>query len=103
VNQLLKTIVFKAGAQGPSAPLEIQPGHVTLFVGPNHSGKSLLLREIHGEIPRTEPIAGNKVLARLSFYPLDAVIQEKLRQELTSSASDYLVGEQSIGRTANPR
>ncbi len=42
----LKKLVFRAGATAGAAPLEIEPGVVTVFVGPNNSGKSRGLAEI---------------------------------------------------------
>jgi len=39
-------IRFHAGPRPGASPLEIQPGSVVIFVGPNNSGKSLALREV---------------------------------------------------------
>ncbi len=43
---MLRTLLFHFGASGSAAPLELSPGPMTVFVGPNNSGKSLALREI---------------------------------------------------------
>lgn len=43
---MLKKIQLRFGAKGISEKLAIEPGSVTIFVGPNNSGKSLILREI---------------------------------------------------------
>lgn len=42
INEL--TLKFGPARNGP--PLVFSPGAVTIFVGPNNSGKSLVLREI---------------------------------------------------------
>jgi hypothetical protein len=46
-------IRFRSGP-GPGRPsLEVAPGTVLIFVGPNNSGKSLALGEIESHIPKT--------------------------------------------------
>lgn len=45
---LIDRIVLRQGAVPDSPPLHFAPGPVTVLVGPNNSGKSLLLREIEG-------------------------------------------------------
>lgn len=43
---LLKQLRFKNGPKPDAPPLEITPGNVTVFVGPNNGGKSSALRDI---------------------------------------------------------
>jgi len=43
---MIKKLKLKFGPQPNSEPLSFDPGAVTVFVGPNNSGKSMLLREI---------------------------------------------------------
>ena len=43
---VLERISLRAGATSDAPGLAFQPGSVTLFVGPDNSGKSLVLREI---------------------------------------------------------
>jgi hypothetical protein len=43
---MLRTIVLRFGAGENQEPLRFSPGPMTVFVGPNNSGKSLALREI---------------------------------------------------------
>ena len=43
---MLDNIVLKFGEAPDAEPLTIQPGSMTVLVGPNNSGKSLTLREI---------------------------------------------------------
>ncbi|MBJ2153775.1 ATP-dependent endonuclease [Paracoccus sp. IB05] len=48
-NMLLEHLIFKSGPKPESPPLEIDPGRVTVFVGPNNGGKSSALRDITNE------------------------------------------------------
>ena len=43
---MLRTLLLRFGAGEDDAPLRFTPGPMTVFVGPNNSGKSLALREI---------------------------------------------------------
>lgn len=45
---MIKSIKLLFGAHGKTDSLNFEPGAVTVFVGPNNSGKSLILREIEG-------------------------------------------------------
>lgn len=47
---MLKQIVLKFGSVPGAAPLAFDPLSMTVFVGPNNSGKSLILREIYGKL-----------------------------------------------------
>jgi predicted ATPase len=43
----IEKLVFAGGATPESAPLELHPTSITIFLGPNNGGKSTALREIH--------------------------------------------------------
>lgn len=43
---MISKLVFKFGSQDSIEPLQLEPTALTIFVGPNNSGKSLILREI---------------------------------------------------------
>jgi len=43
---MLKSLILRFGPNGISDRLSITTGAMTVFVGPNNAGKSLLLREI---------------------------------------------------------
>lgn len=43
---MIEELILKFGSDPDWPPLTFKPGPVTIFVGPNNSGKSLLLREI---------------------------------------------------------
>jgi ABC-type cobalamin/Fe3+-siderophores transport system ATPase subunit len=45
---MISKIVLQFGSSAASPPVEFEPGRMTVVVGPNSSGKSLLLREIRG-------------------------------------------------------
>lgn len=45
---MLRAVILRFGADETEEPLEFAPGPMTVFVGPNNSGKSLALREIEG-------------------------------------------------------
>jgi len=47
---MLNRIVLKFGPVPGASPLTFDPLSMTVFVGPNNSGKSLILREIYGQI-----------------------------------------------------
>jgi ABC-type cobalamin/Fe3+-siderophores transport system ATPase subunit len=96
MEQLIKKIELRSGPTGPGKTVEIETGHMTVFVGPNHSGKSVLLREIKEHIPRADVSLGNKVLQKVSFNPFDAEFQRQLRDELGTSATEYLEGERAM-------
>jgi len=43
---MIKRLFFKFGPFGTQDPLVLEPSAMTVFVGPNNSGKSLILREL---------------------------------------------------------
>jgi len=76
---VIKGLHLKFGSSGESNPLSFDPNPVTVFVGPNNSGKSLILREIeefiHGggssEIER-------KIINALTLVSIDALAARML-------------------------
>jgi len=54
-NQKLRieSLEFYAGSQGSEKPLQISVGNITVLVGPNNSGKSLVLEEIEARVKRS--------------------------------------------------
>ncbi len=63
----LREITFVAGPSGHSAPSRLTPGVVTLLVGPNNSGKSIALTELHAwatqMVDPAQPWPGGWVIA----------------------------------------
>lgn len=69
---MIKTIQLKFGSFPGQAALTFEPGHLTVFVGPNNSGKSLLLREIEYSILHAGDRKGvNKIVQQVEERRLD--------------------------------
>lgn len=84
---MIRQIHLKSGQSPQSAPLSFEPTPLTIFVGPNNSGKSLLLREIEDFCSHGQKRDSFCVLNNLEFEPLpiDQVgpIMESLREWLS--------------------
>jgi ABC-type polar amino acid transport system ATPase subunit len=63
---MIKNIIFKFAAGGS---LEITPTYLTIFIGPNNSGKSLALREI-AQFCKSGGNIGNLLVDKLEFQTL---------------------------------
>jgi predicted ATPase len=87
--RLVSKITLKFGARPEQAPLELTPTGITLFVGPNNSGKSLVLREIE-KFCATNSSEGNHILQSVDFSLPDA---ESLRRDISASKSAPNQGE----------
>lgn len=61
---MLKRIALKFGPNGFDSELSLEPVGVTIFVGPNNSGKSLVLREVQ-TYAESGPQAGSKIVSFL--------------------------------------
>lgn len=66
----LQELQFRAGPTADSPATSVSPGHVTILVGPNNSGKSMALREIYDWSSQSSspprPWTGGKVVERVS-------------------------------------
>ena len=81
----ISQITFRAGSKPGSASLVVNPGNVTLLVGPNNSGKSRVLREIEGWVYGDDSIL--KVVADIKIYPpKDAANAEALLSQFKTEA-----------------
>ena len=80
---------FGPSPEGPPLTISLQPS-ITVFVGPNNSGKSLLLREIASYCSGAFD-APRKILGRLKFSAVD---DETAKRELEEIRSPDLEGEQ---------
>src|SRR3977135_338599 len=85
-ERLLETVGLKSGPKGPSDPLIFSPASVNLFVGPNHSGKSLLLREIQTALQDPDQAAHRKVLQEITFSPFDEKRRSILADEIRAAS-----------------
>lgn len=80
----LSTAKFHAGPGPGKPPLEIKPGTVVIFVGPNNSGKSLALREIENWCFGQDTV--RKVIDSIEVdFPDDPAHAEQLLKEFESS------------------
>ena len=64
---MIKNITLKFGSSPGSNPINIPTAPVTIFVGPNNSGKSLILNEMHNFC--SKGLRGNpfKILDKIEF------------------------------------
>src|SRR5690349_13404588 len=68
---MISTIELKFGSKINSKDLEFNPTHITVFVGPNNSGKSIALKEIvHYAQTGTETI-GYRILKNMIFSKIE--------------------------------
>ncbi|WP_434300227.1 ATP-dependent nuclease [Corallococcus exiguus] len=86
---MLKYIRLNFGPSPHAPPLQLTPGPITLFIGPNNSGKSLLLKEVAKffdnpkEIRGTQKIVADLDLARpAKGIPLRSVLDQLGAQEV---------------------
>jgi len=78
-NMLLQNISFTNGPRPGEPPLEIVPGRVTVFVGPNNGGKSSALRDITSEFV-FDPSHVQKVISDLRIVN---VTRERAAQKIS--------------------
>lgn len=82
--KLIEKISLKFGASEDSAKLELAPTGITLFVGPNNSGKSLILREIE-KCCATHNKSGNLILDNIGYSIPD---KENILKDLKSKETE---------------
>ena len=84
---MIKTLSLKFGATGNAPGLRLDPLRTTVFVGPNNSGKSLLLREIQSYIEGNRS-STQKILGKIQpMYPDPATAETMLDSRISSSKS----------------
>lgn len=77
---LIERITFKHGATREAQPIDLVPGRVTIFVGPNNGGKSSALREITNEFIFKKDLQ-NHVISALKIANISRkMAEEKLSQ-----------------------
>ena len=64
---MIENIQLKVGRSVGSLPQTIDTTPVTVFVGPNNSGKSMMLSEIHQLCMSGKPNASSKILENIKF------------------------------------
>jgi ABC-type cobalamin/Fe3+-siderophores transport system ATPase subunit len=93
---LIQSLTLKAGPNGSGAPLNLACGTVTLFVGPNHSGKSVLLDEIRTAMPNPQLLKATKVLAEMAFNPISPAQVASWRTEFEAAAKELGTTPQQV-------
>jgi predicted ATPase len=81
-EHLIERVILRSGPKGLAGPLEFAPASVNVFVGPNHSGKSLLLRELQAAIQHPKQAPHRKVLHDLTFTPWNENQKSAIAAEL---------------------
>tara|TARA_R110002049_G_C9133622_1_gene559167 strand:+ start:526 stop:2205 length:1680 start_codon:yes stop_codon:yes gene_type:complete len=94
--KLIKRISLKFGAGEGAESLSLTPSGITLFVGPNNSGKSLVLREIE-KYCATHNKSSNHVLADIEFdIPTKEIVLRDLESKRTEPNKNENVPDGSI-------
>lgn len=91
---MIGKITFKFGANEAQPPLSVDVTPITVFVGPNNSGKSRVLIEIENYCRRTMGQPTDVVLNNLEFIPYN---KEEIESEITKIEQTPQIGE-----TINP-
>lgn len=79
--RLISKLVLKIGSRPGQPPLELTPTGITLFVGPNNSEKSLILREIE-KFCALNVNTKNHIVERVEFQFPDA---ETIERDISAS------------------
>jgi ABC-type uncharacterized transport system YnjBCD ATPase subunit len=101
---MLRTLSLRFGVSLNDRKLNIKLSPITIFVGPNNSGKSLVLREIHAYCINSFDTRNNKILDELTFStPNIGVFQEDLHLlEVEPNPNEYVSPENAIFGKYNP-
>lgn len=87
---MLDKLTFKFGAAKGLSALEVEVTPVTIFVGPNNSGKSRALIEIEGFCRRMNGQPNDVILADAEFTPLS---KGEIEEELVGLTQTPALGE----------
>jgi len=87
---MISNIALRFGAGEDQPPLVIGVTPITVFVGPNNSGKSKALREIEAYCRKTMGQASDVILGSLEFEPLS---REEIEIEISKIEQTPNVGE----------
>lgn len=87
---MIKKINLKFGATEEQPPLSLDVTPITVFVGPNNSGKSRVLIEIENYCRRTMGQPNDLVLSQLEFDPYS---KEEIESEIAKIEQTPNVGE----------
>lgn len=94
---MIKKVKLKSGSTASSPNLEFNISPITIFVGPNNSGKSVVLREIENYCRKAQSATADLILSSLEFIPKN---ETEFRSELNKMKQDprenEIVSEGSI-------
>ncbi len=99
---MIESIKLKFG-RGPGAePQVISGAPITVFVGPNNSGKSKVLSEIYAFCQRGDANGGNVILDNVVFRPFTAEKAEEVLEQVTlhpAAGEEFSDGEVYVGKS----
>ncbi len=93
---MIKTIKLKFGRGFDSPPEEIVTTPVTVFVGPNNSGKSKVLAEINEYCSRGEQNATNVIIESIEFNAFDEVAVELAEEKIKKIHTHTYSNDESL-------
>ena len=87
---MIDRITLKFGPTGKCNPLEIDVSPITVFVGPNNSGKSVVLFEIENHCRGATKNNNNLIINKLDFTPYS---EEEIEKEISKIEQSPQPGE----------
>lgn len=80
---MLSEIIFRAGRSPNGQPLSMTASAVTIFVGPNNSGKSIALSELSHFCQTAQTSANKKIVAECSYSPISLDLARTILDRIT--------------------
>lgn len=93
---MIKKIKLKFGSSTTKPPLETDLTPITVFVGPNNSGKSKALLEIEEFCKKGKSNSQHVILSELGFSPITDTENEIEKHTLTPNANETLAPNEII-------
>jgi len=87
---MISKIILKFGAASEQPPLQIDVTPITIFVGPNNSGKSRILIEIENYCRKTVGQSSDLILSKLDLMPYS---KEEIENEIAAIEQTPQFGE----------
>jgi energy-coupling factor transporter ATP-binding protein EcfA2 len=99
---MLKSVTLRFGAEPESPGLEFEPGPMTVFVGPNNSGKSLALRELEDFVESGGERVGSIVDDVEPDLPPSSVVREMVLSREVTGPTPPPAGRTRVVRLKSP-
>ncbi|AIU72329.1 hypothetical protein AT03_07965 [Hafnia alvei FB1] len=103
---MLEKIIFKSGSTSSEPPLEVSLSPLTIFVGPNNSGKSRALIEIENKLSKGDEVDGD-IISEITIRPLDVecIVNDlesirRMKKDHENIPSDYVPIEKISYKTS---